>query len=35
MVEVKTHYDPNNFFRLNQNVTPRKMAASDREVKDR
>jgi hypothetical protein len=24
MVAVKTHYDPNNFFRLNQNVPPRK-----------
>lgn len=24
MVAVKTHYDPNNFFRLNQNVKPRK-----------
>lgn len=35
MVAVKTHYDPNNFFRLNQNVMPRKLAASDREVKDR
>ncbi len=23
MVSVKTHYDPNNFFRLNQNVPPR------------
>jgi len=23
MVEVKTHYDPTNFFRLNQNVPPR------------
>jgi len=23
MVAVKTHYDPNNFFRLNQNVPPR------------
>jgi hypothetical protein len=23
MVAVKTHYDPNNFFRLNQNVKPR------------
>jgi hypothetical protein len=23
MVAVKTHYDPNNFFRLNQNVVPR------------
>lgn len=27
MVTVKTHYDPNNFFRLNQNVPPRKPAA--------
>jgi hypothetical protein len=26
MVAVKTHYDPNNFFRLNQNVPPRKQA---------
>src|ERR1700723_3212098 len=24
MVTVKTHYDPGNFFRLNQNVQPRK-----------
>ena len=24
MVAVKSHYDPNNFFRLNQNVRPRK-----------
>jgi hypothetical protein len=24
LVDVKTHYDPNNFFRLNQNVPPRK-----------
>ena len=23
MVSVKTHYDPNNFFRLNQNISPR------------
>jgi hypothetical protein len=27
MVAVKSHYDPNNFFRLNQNVTPRKVVA--------
>jgi hypothetical protein len=27
MVAVKTHYDPNNFFRLNQNVPPRQLAA--------
>jgi FAD binding domain/Berberine and berberine like len=26
MVTVKSHYDPNNFFRLNQNVQPRKRA---------
>src|SRR5580698_8517738 len=25
MVAVKTHYDPNNFFRLNQNVPPRRL----------
>jgi hypothetical protein len=27
MVAVKSHYDPNNFFRLNQNVPPRRMPA--------
>src|SRR5579872_3254092 len=27
MVGVKSHYDPDNFFRLNQNVTPRKAVA--------
>ena len=27
IVAVKTHYDPNNFFRLNQNIPPRKPAA--------
>jgi hypothetical protein len=26
MVAVKSHYDPENFFRLNQNVPPRKLA---------
>jgi hypothetical protein len=26
MVAVKSHYDPKNFFRLNQNVLPRKLA---------
>jgi FAD binding domain/Berberine and berberine like len=25
MIAVKTHYDPHNFFRLNQNVPPRKL----------
>ncbi|HKV92038.1 MAG TPA: FAD-binding oxidoreductase [Candidatus Angelobacter sp.] len=29
MVAVKTHYDPNNFFRLNQNVKPRKLASKN------
>lgn len=29
MVAVKSHYDPNNFFRLNQNVLPRKLAARE------
>jgi hypothetical protein len=28
MVAVKSHYDPRNFFRLNQNVQPRKPASS-------
>jgi hypothetical protein len=27
IVGVKSHYDPNNFFRLNQNIPPRKLAA--------
>jgi hypothetical protein len=27
MVAVKSHYDPGNFFRLNQNVAPRKIVA--------
>jgi hypothetical protein len=27
MVAVKSHYDPNNFFRLNQNVPPQKLVA--------
>jgi hypothetical protein len=30
MVEVKSRYDANNFFRLNQNVPPRKLAAKSR-----
>src|SRR5579859_316242 len=29
MVAVKSHYDPNNFFRLNQNVTPRSSFAQE------
>jgi len=28
LVEIKTHYDPDNFFRLNQNVRPRKSSRS-------
>jgi FAD binding domain/Berberine and berberine like len=28
MVAVKSHYDPNNLFRLNQNVLPRKLSAT-------
>lgn len=28
MVAVKSHYDPDNFFRLNQNVPPQKVAAN-------
>ena len=27
LVEIKTKYDPTNFFRVNQNITPRAMAA--------
>ncbi len=29
IVAVKSHYDPNNFFRLNQNVPPRKPASKN------
>jgi FAD/FMN-containing dehydrogenase len=29
LVAVKSHYDPNNFFRLNQNIPPKKTRASD------
>jgi hypothetical protein len=28
LVEVKSHYDPTNFFRLNQNIPPKKTAVS-------
>ena len=27
MLAIKSHYDPDNFFRLNQNIQPRKPAA--------
>ncbi|HYL65302.1 MAG TPA: FAD-dependent oxidoreductase [Candidatus Methylomirabilis sp.] len=30
LVAVKTHYDPNNFFRLNQNIAPQRAATKDR-----
>ena len=30
MVAVKSHYDPNNFFRLNQNVAPRSPVSGSR-----
>jgi hypothetical protein len=30
LVAIKTHYDPNNFFRLNQNIPPQRAAATDR-----
>jgi hypothetical protein len=29
LVDVKSHYDPNNFFRLNQNIPPRRTAGND------
>ena len=29
IVDIKTKYDPHNFFRLNQNVAPRKLAAPE------
>jgi FAD/FMN-containing dehydrogenase len=29
LVAVKSHYDPNNFFRLNQNIPPKKAAAQN------
>jgi hypothetical protein len=28
LVAVKTHYDPDNFFRLNQNIPPQKTSAN-------
>jgi hypothetical protein len=31
LVEVKSHYDPNNFFRLNQNIQPTKTASIKRD----
>jgi hypothetical protein len=30
LVAVKSHYDPDNFFRLNQNIPPKKTAAKNR-----
>jgi FAD/FMN-containing dehydrogenase len=30
LVDVKSHYDPDNFFRMNQNIPPRKTTASNR-----
>jgi hypothetical protein len=33
MVAVKSQYDPNNFFRLNQNVLPRKLVAKTKGLK--
>jgi hypothetical protein len=35
LVEVKSHYDPNNFFRLNQNIPPKKTRDRARPVKDK
>ncbi len=32
MVAIKSHYDPHNFFRLNQNVPPRSGAAEGRRI---
>jgi hypothetical protein len=32
LVAVKSHYDPNNFFRLNQNIPPRQMWGKNEEV---
>ncbi len=29
LVSIKTHYDPDNFFRLNQNIPPRKAASAE------
>jgi hypothetical protein len=29
LVEIKSHYDPNNFFRLNQNIPPRRNPAKN------
>jgi len=29
MVAIKSHYDPGNLFRLNQNVPPRRFAAKE------
>jgi hypothetical protein len=34
LVEVKSHYDPNNFFRLNQNIPPKKSSTMEKEHED-
>jgi FAD binding domain/Berberine and berberine like len=31
LVQVKSHYDPNNFFRLNQNIPPKKSSTMEKE----
>jgi len=32
LVTIKTHYDPNNFFRLNQNIPPQRATPADRQT---
>jgi hypothetical protein len=33
IVAVKSHYDPNNFFRLNQNVPPERKSEAEGKTK--